>query len=268
MSKPETVGVVIPTYNSARTIERALDSVHRQTLRPNHVVVVDNGSSDNTTSIVERFAAAFPHLNIELRRLESNHGPGHARNIGWDICRTTLIAFLDSDDAWHPQKLQIQLDIVMRHPTVVLFGHRYQIATDGITPLHQTLVEESLTRRYSLRHFLLRNRLSTPTVMIRRDLPYRFPQDVWFAEDFALWTRVVAERGPAVVSDAVLTYLFKPAYGADGLSARLVEMHQGELTALKHLRSAHHISAPVHTLVSAWMRIKYLRRKLQVTRRD
>ena len=105
MTGNETVGVVIPTFNSADTIERALRSVSEQSVLPDEVVVVDNASTDGTVVAVERFAQSTPQLNLSLIELQSNTGTGNARNVGWDKCQTSLIAFLDSDDSWHPNQL-------------------------------------------------------------------------------------------------------------------------------------------------------------------
>ena len=127
MSSTDTVGVVIPTFNSESTIERALKSVNEQSVLPHEVIVVDNASTDGTVGAVKRFAQTTPQLNLSLIELETNTGPGNARNIGWNKCQTSLIAFLDSDDSWHPSKVEIQLQIIQRHPNHLLFGHRYAL---------------------------------------------------------------------------------------------------------------------------------------------
>jgi len=76
MTSTDTVGVVIPTFNSANTIERALQSVSEQSVLPNEVVVVDNASTDGTVVAVKRFAQTTPQLNLSLIELETNTGPG------------------------------------------------------------------------------------------------------------------------------------------------------------------------------------------------
>lgn len=263
MSGKETIGVVIPTFNSADTIVRALESVLRQTLAPKKIVVVDNASSDTTCHVVESFSTQYPELHINLVRLDTNLGPGAARNIGWEKCGTSLIAFLDSDDSWHPRKLELQTELVRKHPDGLLFGHRYLVVTSNSQPRDVEISNFSRTHRYWLRHFLFRNRLSTPTVMLRSTIPQRFPSDMWHAEDFFLWTVTVAQTGPAIFDDAILTYLYKPAYGSSGLSAQLRKMHQGELTVLKSLAKFKLISCITYVLVFLWMRIKYFHRRVR-----
>lgn len=263
MSSTDTVGVVIPTFNSESTIERALKSVSEQSVLPNEVVVVDNASTDGTVVAVKRFAQTTPQLNLSLIELETNTGPGNARNIGWNKCQTSLIAFLDSDDSWHPNKLEIQLQIIQRHPNHLLFGHRYVVIDSGETATVAPMNGSGELSYFTLHDFLIRNRISTPTAIVRRDIPHRFPDNQWFAEDFALWTSILAAGGQAVVTETVFTYLYKAAYGQSGLSAKLREMHQGELRVLHSLSQSGAISKLHFAGISAWMRLKYLRRLIR-----
>ena len=263
MNTVETVGVVIPTYNSAGTIERALKSVSEQSVLPNQVVVVDNASTDTTISLVEQFAVSAPDLHLSLIKLGMNAGPGNARNTGWDACHTSLIAFLDSDDSWHPNKLELQLKVIRQHPDHVLFGHKYAMLNSGETCAEISPDSTAGLRYYTLRNFLIRNRISTPTAVVRSNIPQRFPSGAWFAEDFALWTSILAEGKQAVVIDAALTYLYKAAYGQSGLSARMSEMHQGELRALRSLYLSKAVTQPEYIVANSWMRLKYLRRLIR-----
>jgi len=260
VSDSATIAVVIPTFNSVATIRRALTSVRQQTLAPSKTIVVDNASTDATCDEVEDVSKIWPELNLNLIRLDANVGPGAARNIGWQNSGTSLIAFLDSDDSWHPQKLELQHAVAAAHPHAVLFGHRYLVRGDGGQIDDIGHPQRYRSHQYSLWHFLIRNRLSTPTVMVRADIPQRFPTDTWYAEDFSLWTNIVAQNGPAVFSDAVLTYLYKPVYGSSGLSVDHRKMHQGELKVLSDLRSTEHIGTVVYFATQLWMRMKYVRR--------
>ena len=107
MSHP-TVSVVIPTYNARSTIERALQSVANQSLNAIEVIVIDDASTDDTINIVSEFSATSK-IAIRILRSDQNAGPGSARNRGWDSSTGEFIAFLDADDVWHPQKLEIQV---------------------------------------------------------------------------------------------------------------------------------------------------------------
>ena len=261
MSLP-ALTVVIPTFNSAATIERALESVLAQTALPNQVIVVDNGSTDSTAQIVEK-VAADSLCEIELVRQPRNTGPGAARNVGWELVRTQFVAFLDSDDSWHPKKLELQLDVAGQHPDDCFFGHTTTSSTTsdttdtfGTAPL----IGSGRINYFSLRHFLVRNRVSTPTVMLRSDLPFRFPTQHWYAEDYGLWTAILAAGHRAVVHDFALTTLHKAAWGEAGLSVKLDDMHAGELLVLDGLRRNRAFGRIEHAVFRTWMTLKYWRR--------
>jgi glycosyltransferase involved in cell wall biosynthesis len=258
----DTVAVIIPTYNSASTIERALNSLAAQTHQPDEVIVVDNNSTDSTVEVIHRFADIHPSLPIRVEPLLENMGPGFARNAGWQHSSSSLISFLDSDDSWHPQKLEIMLRVAKSHPNHVLFGHRYEVSTSNSRRSERPF-ELGLDQLvyYSLRHFLIRNRLSTPTVIVRRTVPFRFRDESWFAEDYWLWTLIVAEGTEAVFLDLPLAYLHKSPYGESGLSAKLPQMHVGELEVVRHLRQVGKLSTLSTVLTLLWLRVKYLRRR-------
>lgn len=101
------VSVIVAAYNSGRWIERTLDSALQQTCSDIEVIVVDDGSTDVTASIVERMARDDPRLHL-IR--QSNGGASSARNAGLVRARGAFLAPLDADDLWHPTKLQRQLD--------------------------------------------------------------------------------------------------------------------------------------------------------------
>ena len=99
------VSIIIPTYNRANVIKRAIDSVLRQTYDSYEVVVVDDGSTDETESVI----AGIQDARIRYIALKENQGVAHARNIGIREARYDYIAFLDSDDEWLLDKLELQM---------------------------------------------------------------------------------------------------------------------------------------------------------------
>lgn len=97
-----TISVVIPTYNRAREVSRAIDSALAQTLRPLEVIVVDDGSTDETSDVLAQYGDRIRVVQ------QVNQGVSAARNAGIAIARGELLAFLDSDDVWMPRKLELQ----------------------------------------------------------------------------------------------------------------------------------------------------------------
>src|SRR5215813_9075744 len=111
-----TVTVLIPAYNAAGTIGRAIDSVLAQTYTDYEIIVVDDGSRDTTSEIVQLYDKAV----IQLLRLPSNQGASSAVNEGLKIARGKFVAFLDADDEWLPSKVTTQIDALLRNPAAVM----------------------------------------------------------------------------------------------------------------------------------------------------
>lgn len=106
-----TVSVVVPTYDSERFIGAALDSALNQTLPPHEVIVVDDGSTDNTAEVLRAYGDRITYI-----RTPNSGYPSVTRNVGIEAASGEYIAFLDADDVWHPLKLAEQMDVFSRFP--------------------------------------------------------------------------------------------------------------------------------------------------------
>jgi glycosyltransferase involved in cell wall biosynthesis len=111
------VSVITPAYNAARFLRDMVESVRRQTIEDWELVIVDDGSTDDTVAIVERCAASDRRIRL-LR--QPNGGPSAARNHGMRAARAAFFAFLDSDDQWLPSFLEHQLGVFDAHPDTSL----------------------------------------------------------------------------------------------------------------------------------------------------
>lgn len=265
------VSVIIPCYNSAETIGRALESVFVQTWPPAEIVLIDDASTDGGKTLaalrsLESQQEGGPRVHVIA--LERNGGPASARNKGWEVATQPFVAFLDSDDAWHPEKLEWHVSWMQRHPDCVLSGHRYAQKSDAQDPWPQVpgdIVHTDLRPLCAL----LSNPLSTPTVIILRDLPYRFMEGKRASEDYLLWLQVMLSGACAVRLEVSLAATFKPNYGASGLSARLWAMENGELGTYWSLHEGGSLGSLHTAALSAWSVAKYLKRALgQIVRRD
>ncbi len=106
------VSVIIPTYNRANFLVEALESVFSQTYQEFEVIVVDDGSTDDTPKLIKRF--------LQVKYVRQQHkGVASARNLGIKYAKGDLIAFLDSDDLWLPKKLEYQIAFFKKHPETV-----------------------------------------------------------------------------------------------------------------------------------------------------
>lgn len=122
------VSVIIPAFNCEAFIDEAVESVLQQTLQPDEIIVVDDGSTDSTAERLQKYRSVLRYIHQE------NKGPSAARNVGISNASGEYIAFLDNDDVWLPRKLAAQVDAMRRHPEVALvFSDAAWIRDDGTT---------------------------------------------------------------------------------------------------------------------------------------
>ena len=258
-----SVSVIIPVFNNAATISRALDSVFNQTAQPREIFIVDDASTDNSCAVIEKYIQ--DKTNAKLLRTATNCGPSAARNTGWAAASSDYIAFLDADDAWHSKKLETQFLFMQDNSEFVISGHQYQVMTKagptGSTePTENILSDEFEVSIFNFRDFLIRNRFSTPTVMLRKSVAERFDQGQRFSEDYRLWLLIIAAHDHGAVIKLPMTYLYKPAYGAGGISGRMFAMYRGELANASALRKQEIISLTTELIWRAWLTIKFAMR--------
>ncbi len=256
------VSVIIPCFNCSKTIERCIKSVLDQSARPEEIIIVDDCSSDDTLEIIKSLQSQNHHI-IKLIVLPENLGPGTARNIGWDSSCYKYVAFLDSDDTWHPRKLEIQYNIMEEYFDIDVSGHRcIYIKNDKSL---ETEAAESFKFVSINRFFLLfKNPFSTPTIMLKKTLPHRFDNSYRYAEDIFLWQRLAFANFKVVHINSTLAYVHKPFYGASGLSAKLWEMEKGELRNFLNLKKAKLIGWVIYFLAVLFSLMKYFRRLLLI----
>lgn len=193
---PATVSVVIPAYNRAATLRRALGSVTDQSRRPDEVIVVDDGSTDGTDTIVE---SGFP--GVRLIR-QANRGVSAARNRGIATATGEWIAFLDSDDEWKPDKLEKQLAALAAFPDAPLCH------TNEVWIRNGRRVNEG--RRHAkaggriFRHCLPLCVISPSSAVVRRSLFAEiggFDESMPVCEDYDMWLRICARYPVAFVEE-------------------------------------------------------------------
>lgn len=110
------VSVIIPAYNSASTLERAINSVLLQDYPNLEIIIIDDFSNDNTRDMVKKYVSRDSHMRCFC--LEKNSGPANARNTGVNVAQGEYLAFLDADDEWTPDKLGRQVEFLLDNPNV------------------------------------------------------------------------------------------------------------------------------------------------------
>lgn len=208
------VSVIIPTYNRAGTITRAVRSVLDQDYSPLELIVVDDGSTDETPGIL---AALAEGGRLGLLR-QPNRGVSAARNRGLAHSRGELIAFLDSDDEWLPGKLSAQVEYMAANPAAQLLQTQEIWFRHGkrVNPGQKHLKKAGDIFLDSVKLCLI----SPSAVMIRRSLFDEvglFDENLPAAEDYDLWLRILRLH-PAALIDR--EFLIRHGGQADQLSAR------------------------------------------------
>jgi glycosyltransferase involved in cell wall biosynthesis len=134
------VSVIIPAYNNANYIGETISSVLNQSLKPEQVVVIDDGSTDDTERIIK---SNQPHIDYIYKE---NSGANAARNKGVENATGQFIAFLDGDDLWEPEKLEIQMRCLLENPKVdAVFSHVQNFYSPDLDPDKQATLKASLS---------------------------------------------------------------------------------------------------------------------------
>lgn len=260
------VSVIIPCYCCSETIERAVNSVMAQTILPAELWLVDDASPDEGQTLNKLHELKEQYSNvvhIEVIALPTNGGPSVARNAGWEKATQPYLAFLDADDAWHPCKLEIQCGWMKAHPEIYLTGHRCSwVKNETYSHIPVQKDEHFYVRRIKPFSMLLSNPFSTRSVMLRRDLPFRFNPKKWYSEDYLLWLQIALSGYKCSFIELPLAYLFKAPYGEGGLSGKLWKMEKGQLDTFYRLYKDGYINFPLWIFLILFSTAKFFRRTI------
>jgi glycosyltransferase involved in cell wall biosynthesis len=224
VSRPK-VSVIIPVYNREKTIARAIESVLSQTFNDYEIIIVDDGSTDSTKGLVSRYVGRVAYYYQE------NAGPSKARNTGIQAASGEWIAFLDSDDFWLTNKLEIQLkevqklgcgicfhDVAFRdldsmdiskHANALSDSSITNVNVDGASETGKAIIMEDTYRQLMIpkRHFLTSSFL-VKTDLIRNEGGFR--NSLRTSEDFDLYFRLSVSHKMAYLFDKLAIYNLDP----------------------------------------------------------
>ena len=226
------VSVVIPCYKCHDTVAAAVESVARQTALPEELLLIDDASPDNGKT-VDTLNAIKDHvdqiIHITIIRLDENKGPAFARNAGWDAASQPYIAFLDADDTWHPQKLELICDIMKNNSFIDLLGHGFYINghKGEVSALSSGSHHDILKKNFF--SILLINPFVTPSIFLKRSLSERFNERLRYCEDHEFILRV-SRLYNVYYTKLKLVQLGKEPFTSGGLTARRNRMRLGEIS--------------------------------------
>jgi len=230
------VSVVIPTYNRGYSLDRAINSVLRQSFDDFELIVVDDGSTDNTQEVV----ASFKDQRLRYF-LTENRGVSAARNLGVSYSKAQWLAFLDSDDEWLSDKLERQIEYLNNHREMELVhGEEIWIRKGRrVNPMkkHQKSGGDIFIRSLDL------CLISPSAVMLSRDLFYemgKFDEEFVVCEDYDLWLKITSRHKVGFIESPVIN-----KYGGheDQLSSRYFAMDYWRIKSMVRLAKEGHLSS-------------------------
>ena len=192
-STPIAVSVIIPTYNSASTLAAAIESVLGQSFKGFEIIVVDDGSTDDTRSVLSEYIDQGKIIYL----LQKNQGCGVARNNGARIAKGEFVAFLDGDDYWHAEKLAQQMEMFKKFPEcIVCYTDAYEI-----DPYHAVIWEVRQSTAGKLRsgkilpHMVIQNFITLSSAMMKTELfrkvgGFTSVYNLMMFADYDLWLKL------------------------------------------------------------------------------
>ena len=210
MKNTPLVSVIIPTYNKAQFLKKALESILNQTYREVEVILINDGSTDNTAEIVKSFND--PRI---IYVWQGNKGPAVARNTGIKKAKGKYVAFLDSDDLWLKEKLEKQVEFMEKNPEVGLLGTAcYEINDKGevigkkIFPIKNKILQKDLIKY---------NPFIQSSIITKREVFDKvglYDENFKESEDYEFWLRIAGNYKIGNLAEL----LVMKRYYRDGLS--------------------------------------------------
>ena len=198
------VSVIIPTYNREILVKKALDSVLGQTYSNFEIIIINDGSTDNTVHVLNEYKKRYPDKVIVIN--QGNSGQVVARNNGIQSCRGEFVAFLDSDDIWLEDKLEKQIPLFSKGVGLVYCGIN---EIDGHGNVINTVACQPGMRGNIYHHLLVKNRMTGGSVVITRSSINKvglFDTNLKAAENWDLWIRIAKEYLVDYVDEPLINY--------------------------------------------------------------
>jgi glycosyltransferase involved in cell wall biosynthesis len=229
---PPLFSVIIPTFNRVEKVSKAIQSVLNQSYTNYEILVMDDGSCDNTRSVVEK----YNDNRIKYEWAPNSGGPANPRNRGLKIASGDWVAFLDADDVWYKSRLLKTVEDIRRLPNVVVFCHD-EILYD-VTKNRKTLLKHGPYQNNFYQTLLINgNRLSTSATTIRKDFlldhGLKFNEDPKYSiiEDYDLWLELARHNAQFYFNNTALgEYIVEQ----DNISSNFKKSRTNLIYVLRH----------------------------------
>ena len=228
MEKKDKISVIIPSYNRAKLITKSIESVLNQTYDNIEVIVVDDGSTDNTEEVIKQIS----DKRVKYIKLKKNSGACHARNVGIEEATGKYIAFQDSDDEFLPTKLEKQYDNMIKNKADMDFCKMNIYTGDNIITVPANNREKRILKEKYLEELSYGNYIGTPLILITKKLAQKtlFNENLPRLQDYDFVLRAVP--------GAKLSYTREPLFNSyrqnDSISNSNLKLEKALLTMLNY----------------------------------
>lgn len=249
-----SISVIIPCYNSSKTIRNCIKSIIEQSEPVDEIIIVDDGSTDQTLNIIYDIMINFENQVKFIIFEQNNSGPSIARNKGIQLSNCNYIAFLDSDDEWLIDHIKNIKKFLSKNIDYKIVATKYLSAP--FTYTGEILFDKLLYRNYFL----------TPCTVISKNIfstchYHYFKEEMKYAEDYYLWLNIIHKnKGFVIDYIGAKNIINKMPFGDKGLSKNLKAMHNGVLFCYEQLYENKIINYKKFVFVKIFEKIKYLRR--------
>ena len=236
------ISVIIPAYNMADYLPDTIQSVLDQSYKNTEIIVIDDGSTDNTQEVIKRFKQDVSYY------YQDNSGPSASRNRGLEIAKGKYVAFLDADDLWLPNKLEMQVSNILSDPNIGIVGCGYSISdADGKT-IRLNVVRKNYKNHEKLLMALSIYQIipgSSSGVLIPKECFEKvgvFDVSLKIGEDWDMWLRIAKEYKVVFVEDVLVIIrknIAKPKYRTATNEEKYVTMLIEKSVPLKYKKRAY-----------------------------
>ncbi len=248
------ISIILPTFNRPNMTIRALNSIVKQTYRHFELIVIDDGSFDNTYDRINDYLKTQQNIKYKLIK-KTNKGVSHARNIGLRLAQYDWVAFLDSDDEWLPSRLQTQVNYINKTPDCHWVYSDEQWVKDGVV----IPVKPNSCKKYHgavLKKAIDRCFIGCSTVLIRKshiEDVGGFNENFPACEDYDLWLKLLSKYKVDYIDQKLVT-----RFGGhdDQLSRAFHSMNLWRLKSVANLLEKSHLNEPERSYAENFIKSK------------
>ena len=227
------VSVIIPVYNGKKYISETIESVLGQTYAPIEIIIIDDGSKDSSHNVIK------PYLNDNKIKyyFQQNQGVAAARNFGIQKSSGNLIAFIDQDDLWLPEKISRQVSLMSTNSQLALVHGRIEFINENGTRIKPLWTHPEVSG-YCFKEMFSGNKIAMLTALVKKEsimAAGMFDETIAITDDYDLWLKISYTNMVGYVDETIALY----RYHGENTSGNIVAFKKNELQVLQNFLKKH-----------------------------